>query len=245
MASPSSAGAESVISQMLKDCASITECGLSLKTLVPFKDIDTVIDEEEEVAKQLDRNQLDYYDEKTATHSSGSSFDMKLGAPRSDLKKLQTDLLEQTWEQHLQHLFIRRIRMASSARAAVGSAENDLASLTVEALESRDLLADQVTKLQYELVGQVRERLETVSRQARIVQHENRTLWATLHSNQTVLAIANTHQQQTRARDDERKVANLIQHNQLLKYILADLITCTDYLYTDERIAQTLLKLAD
>jgi hypothetical protein len=100
MASPSSAGADPVISHMLKDCASITESALSLKTLVPFKDIDTVIDEEQEVAKRLDRNQLDYYEKNTATHSSRSSFDMKLGAPRSDLK-LQTDLLEQTWDQHL------------------------------------------------------------------------------------------------------------------------------------------------
>jgi hypothetical protein len=33
MASPSSAGADPVISHMLKDCASITESALSLKTL--------------------------------------------------------------------------------------------------------------------------------------------------------------------------------------------------------------------
>ena len=230
---------DSVISQLFKNCASITEHALSLKTLVPFKDIDTAIDEQHQIAKWLDRQLLDYGDNKS-TLLSGSSFDNNFVAPRSDVKKLQTDLLEQTWDQHLQHLFISRIRMASSAQAALDSA-NHLSTLTMKALESRDLLVDQVSNRQYELV-QVRERLEAVTRQARIAQDENRALWANhVESHQTSDSTA----QQLRAHHDGLKEANLRQQNQLLKFILADLVVCTDHLYTDERIAQTLLKLAE
>ena len=219
---------DSLISQMCKNCASITEHALSLKTLVPFKDIDTAIDEERDLAKWLDRQLLDYNDKKSTEQLEGSSFDMNFATPRSqlDVKQLRTNLMEQTWNQHfLHHLFISRIRMASSAQAALGSA-NDLASLTMEPLQSRDLLVDQVTKCQHELV-QVRERLEAVTRQARIAQDENRALWTDSNAQTVVATDTNAH-----PRGGGHEEANLRQQKQLIKY-------------TNERIAKTFLKLAD
>lgn len=225
-----------VLFQLLTSCASITERALSLKTLVPFHDIDVAIEEQREISKWLDRQHLDYNNNNLQT--PGSSIDMPLVTPntRADLKKLHADLLERTWDQHLQHLFIDRIRMASSAQVAVGNGD-DLATLTKEALQSRDALADLVTKRQYELI-ELRECLATVTRQLRIVQEENRSLWAKLRSDQAIATAANA---QPCARDD----AILAEQNRLLKYILTDLIVGTDHLYTDERIAQTFLKLAD
>ncbi len=233
-----------VLSKLLTNCASITERCLSLKTLVPFQDIDNATEEQREISKWLDRQQLDYDNNSNKNNNnnnnnktSGSSNGMSVVTPHAhaSMKKLHADLLERTWDQHLQHLFIRRIRMASSAQVALNDGD-DLASLTKEALQSRDVLADLVTKRQYELI-QLREHLETVTRRARLVQDENRALWAKLQSNQAIATA--------KANPCARDGATLSQQNRLLKYILADLIVGTDHLYTDERIAQTFLKLAE
>ena len=201
------------LSELLQSCASITKSALSLKTLVKFEDVDAAIDQEQEIAKWLDRQRLDY-----SSTGESSAADTK-----------QSDLLEATWNQHLYHFLLERIQMSSSAHAALAC--GDLSVLVQEGLTSRDSQADQVTRLQNEVM-EVQEELEAVTQQCRSCQQENRKLWNEMQSMQE--------ESMSSSRDEKLVEQSLVQ-----KRVLADLIVGTDYLYTNERIAEILLKLED
>lgn len=239
-----SMSSDTVLSELLQSCASITKKSLSLLTLaaddVALKDLDAAIYHEYEIAQWLDRQTLDYSNGDGVTAAVQGlaqnvvMTESKKTKPQHDQQTTTTmttssDLLEKTWNQNLHHLLLERIKMAASARDALQDG-GEFATLTREGLASRDALADQVTTLQNQVV-ELQGELETITRQCRTLQGENRHIW------NDVRAVLDG---KAAIRQEDSK---LVERNWVLKRVLADLIVGTDSIYTDERIADTFLKL--
>ena len=238
---------DTVLSELLQSCASITKKSLSLLTLaadgVALEDLDAAIYHEYEIAQWLDRQTLDYSNGDGVTPAvQGLPQNVVMTESKKTQQQQQqhdqqttttmttsSDLLEKTWNQNLHHLLLERIKMAASARDALQDG-GEFATLTREGLASRDALADQVTTLQNQVV-ELQGELETITRQCRTLQGENRHLW------NDVRAVLDG---KAAIRQEDSK---LVERNWVLKRVLADLIVGTDSIYRDERIADTFLKL--
>lgn len=201
-------GTRICIAQLVQSCNSITKNALSVKALTRFDDIDARIQQEKEIGNWMDRQTTD--SEHTCTAATESE-------------------LESAWNQHQQSLLSDRIKLSLCARAALKSGET-LSGLVLEALDSRDTLAERITEFQ-DQVSSVRQELEALTRNCRTFQRINSEQSKTLQSNQEAV---------TGQRDQQ-----LERRNTIIRRVLADLILGAELNVYEKRLAETFLKLEE
>lgn len=205
------------ISGLFQSCASINKNARSLKALTKFEDIDAAIDQEKEIGRWLDRQLLDY------TNDNDASITMR----KAD------SLLESTWNaEYLPRLLMERVRMSKSAHETLLGG-TPIAVLTQEALVSRNLLVDEVVRIQGKL-KETQDELDKISQQCRQEQGENRALWKNIQCKDN----------RSKQTDTSSSCSDTVRKNLLLKRVLADLIVGANLdLFNDVRLAATFLKL--
>lgn len=196
------------LAQLVQSCNSITKKALSVKALTKFDDIDARIQQEKEIGNWMDRQTIDSNHTYTAATESE---------------------LESAWNQHQQSLLSDRIKVSICAQVALKNDET-LSGLALEALDSRDTLAERIAVFQNQ-VSSVRQELEALTRNCRTLQRSNREQSKTLQSNQEAV---------TGQRDEQ-----LERRSTIIRRVLADLILGAELDLHERRLAKTFLVLEE
>jgi hypothetical protein len=237
--------------QWLQRCTSIRQTALSLKVICPFEDIDVVIRKERLIAEELDRKLQEYtyffdnnLDANGLEEGGNKEKEESRSCSKMDLEKMQTKLLDETWNLYVQNLFLDRTKMSLSAQVALRQCssvdpsyqdgDNPCRLWAKEALPVRDALADNVTKLENES-QQLQKELAQAIQQCRDIQSKNRAIWNQLHCHrrdgEQALTDSNLEQKQLR------------KQNRVLSCILADIIVGTDLLQShSDQVSTIFLK---